>query len=309
MRFVCVFFLLLFLTNCESVVKNKSTIKQNNDSLFNKNITSDTIFNKKSKEKVTTKSTKQKKPKLAKNTFTSNKSTTYSLRKYDHVAEFYSRIAKPTTDLCLENNLPPAAILAIASLESGWNKGYVGRITGNILSLGAVGSNAELPALYLPKVKSTGRVLFDSLEIITYDSSDLQWEMRPPSLKKDYRPAGIAGTKYQLAYFKYHPKQKAKAQIRNINDFVTSFISRNSSIAVYRQARHSMDSLVSMHGKDILLKEETAIKFINMIGGKPNSFNFRKTWPKKVSYIIKKAGLADLCENLSDEETNFKDVW
>ena len=308
MRYFSAFFLLLFLIGCGSPIKKESTITQN-DSLLKKSITDDSISRHSSKETITKKSTKQKIPKVVKNAFTSSNSTTYSLRKYTHVAEFYSRIAKPATDLCLENNLPPAAILAIASLESGWNKGYVGRITGNILSLGAVGSNAELPALYLPKLKSTGRVLFDSLKIISYDSSELKWEMRPPSLKKDYRPAGIAGTKYQLAYFKYHPEQKAKAQIRNINDFVTSFISRKSSIAAYRKARHSMDSLVSMNGKDILLKEETSIMFINMIGGKPNSFNFRKTWPKKVSYIIKNAGLAELCRQLADDDTKFENVW
>lgn len=55
-----------------------------------------------------------------------------------------------------------------------------------------------------------------------------------------------------------------------------------------------MDSLVSTHGREVLLKESTAIKFINEIGGKQNSFNFRETWPLKIVNIIKKAGLEEV---------------
>jgi len=238
----------------------------------------------------------------------SNKAVSYKLRKYSNVTNFYRRIAKPATRLCLDNNVPPAAILAIAGLESGWNQGYVGRITGNILSLGAVGDNYELPALYLPRSKSTGKLIFDSLEIIKYDSSELSWELRPASLKKDYRPASIAGTPYQLAYFKYHPAEKARAQISNMNDFVRYFISRKSRISVYRAARHKMDSLVAAHGKDVLLEKSTVLMFVNQIGGRPNSFNFRETWPKKLEYIIRNAGLVELTKQLKDNE-EFKEVW
>lgn len=233
----------------------------------------------------------------------------YSLRKYPHVGEFFKRIAGPATELCVDNNVPPAAVLSIAALESGWNKGYVGRITGNILSLGARKGDYELPALVLPRLKSSNRILFDSLEILKYDPSEFEWEERPPSLKKDYRPAGIAGTKYQLAYFKYHPYQKARAQTENINDFLTIFISRSSRIAVYREARHIMDSLVSIHGKEILFEPETSRVFIRTIGGRPNSFNYRETWPKKVEYILRNAGLVELTKQLYLEEKNFDEVW
>ena len=60
-----------------------------------------------------------------------------------------------------------------------------------------------------------------------------------------------------------------------------------------------MDSLVKIHGKEILLKEKTAIDFINAIGGKPNSYNFRETWPKKVIYNINRAGIVDLTKKLN----------
>lgn len=232
----------------------------------------------------------------------------YSLRKYEHVKSFYKNISKQATELCIKNNIPPAALLAITGLESGWDSGYIGQITGNILSLGLRKGDIELPALRLPRLIKTNKILFDSLEIIKYKDHELKWENRPGSLKKDYRPKHIAGTTYQLAYFKYHPEAKAKAQLANIRDFVTVFIGRNSRLKAYRTARKKMDDLVAKHGKAILLKEQTAIDFINEIGGKPNSYNFRETWPKKVIYIIKRAGLSQLTTDLHNK-ISFEKSW
>ena len=142
-------------------------------------------------------------------------------------------------------------------------------------------------------------------ERLLEDLKELDW---PESLKKDYRPKQIAGTTYQLAYFKHHPEAKAKAQLANIKDFVTVFIGRNSRLKAYRNARKKMDDLVAKHGKEILLKEQTAIDFINEIGGKPNSYNFRETWPKKVIYIIKRAGLSQLTTDLHNK-ISFEKSW
>jgi len=233
----------------------------------------------------------------------------YRLRKYAHVKIFYKAIAKPVTKLCIKENVPPAAVLAMAALESGWNRGYVGRITGNILSLGARKGDKELPALYLPDYIRKGNVVFDSLKIASYKKSNLIWKQRPPSLKKDYRPNKIAGTKYQLAYFKYHPRAKAKAQLQNVKDFLNIFISHKSKILAYRKARQHLDSLVSENGKEILLDESTALYFINAIGGKPNTFNYRKTWPKKVISILNHAGLVELTKQLYLKDKKFEQVW
>lgn len=232
----------------------------------------------------------------------------YTFRKYNHVKSFYKGIAKEATKICLDNNIPPAAVLAIAGLESGWGNGYVGKITGNILSLGAKKSDTELPGLYLPTVKMTTKVLFDSLEIVQYKASQLRWKQRPKSLKKDYRPKPIRGTHYQLAYFKYHPKEQNKAHLENITDFATTFVGRNSSIPAYREARKKMDALVAKKGKEILLKKETAITFVHAIGGKNNSFNWRKTWPEKVLLIMSKAGLEQLTSDLQRGKT-FTESW
>jgi len=233
----------------------------------------------------------------------------YSLRKYAHVKAFYSRLTVPVTELCIKENVPPAAVLAMAGLESGWNRGYVGRITGNILSLGARKGDKELPALNLPIPRRSGEVIFDSLEISKYNNSGLIWKKRPKSLKKDYRPNAIAGTKYQLGYFKRHPKAEAEAQLHNISDFLNVFISHKSKIKAYRKARFTLDSLVSLHGKAILLEEKTALLFINAISGRPNTFNYRKTWPKKVTYILKNAGLVSLTKKVFNDKLTFNQAW
>ena len=233
----------------------------------------------------------------------------YRLRKYAHVKAFYSRLAEPVTELCIKENVPPAAVLAMAGLESGWNRGYVGRITGNILSLGARKGDKELPALNLPTPRRSGEVIFDSLEIVQYPNSSLIWKMRPKSLKKDYRPKNIAGTKYQLGYFKRHLKAEAKAQLQNISDFLNVFISHKSNIKAYKKARFTLDSLVLKHGKDILLEEKTALLFVNAISGRPNTFNYRKTWPLKVTNILKNAGLVDLTKQIYFDKRPFSQAW
>lgn len=232
----------------------------------------------------------------------------YSLRKYNHVKAFYSGISQKATKLCLDYNIPPASLLAISGLESGWDSGYIGQITGNILSLGTRRGDTELPPLRLPRLIKTNKIVYDSLEIVKYKAEELKWEDRPESLKKDYRPKPWAGTSKKLAYFKYHPKEKKAAQISNMTDFVTVFISRKSRIKAYRETRRKMDSLVTKHGKKILLEERTAIDFINGIGGKLNSYNYRKTWPKKVIYIIKNAGLINLTKEL-DNGDSFEKSW
>lgn len=233
---------------------------------------------------------------------------TYSLRKYAHVKGFYEKIAKEATQICIDNNVPPAAILSIAALESGWNKGYIGRISGNILSLNSINKNRQLPKLYLPTLKSENKVLFDSLEIKRYAKDDLIWKDRPASYKKDYRPYPWKGTPYNLAYFKYNPTEKKKAHLKNISDFVSSFIGRNSKIKAYREARKQMDSLVAIHGKKILLDKTTAYQFIDAIGGKPNSFNYRDTWPIKIKNLIQKAGLVSLTTQLH-KGNSFESAW
>lgn len=236
------------------------------------------------------------------------KKPTYGLRKYNHVKSFYKSLAKPVTELCINENVPPAAVLAMAGLESGWNRGYVGRITGNILSLGARRGDKELPALYLPTSKKSGDLVFDSLNLMKHPKKDLIWKKRPPSLKKDYRPNNIAGTKYQLAYLNYHPKAKSKAQIQNVKDFLNVFISHKSRILAYKRARQHLDSLVLKNGKEILLKKKTALYFINAISGRPNTFNYRKTWPKKVISILNNAGLVALTNQLYNNK-EFEQVW
>jgi len=58
---------------------------------------------------------------------------TNAIRRFSHVKEFYAEITEMVIELSLKHNTPPAVILAIAGLESGYGNGYVSQITGNIL--------------------------------------------------------------------------------------------------------------------------------------------------------------------------------
>ena len=57
-----------------------------------------------------------------------------------------------------------------------------------------------------------------------------------------------------------------------------------------------------------MFEKDTAIEFINNIGGKPHSFNYRKTWPKKVQSVMKNSGLVELMSEMNSGKT-FKESW
>jgi len=62
---------------------------------------------------------------------------------------------------------------------------------------------------------------------------------------------------------------------------------------------------VAKHGKKILFDKE----FINQIGGKQNSFNYRETWPKKVISILNNSELVKLTSEMYFEKKSFDEVW
>jgi len=234
----------------------------------------------------------------------------FRYRKYSHVKIFYERIALSALTLGMKYNVPPSAILAIAGLESGYGRGYVAQITGNILSLGAGKGVPELPALFLPVHTPSSRVLFDTTEVKNFKKEEIKWKQRPASLKKDYRPSNIAGTKNDLAYFKYHEENLKGANYNCIKDFVTVWISSGHGSSVFRDAREFLDKLVNDNGKEILLDKDISLEFIKMIGGKPRSFNFRETWPKKVVNILNNTGLNELVNKMNkNDKLSFDKVW
>lgn len=233
----------------------------------------------------------------------------YKYRKYNHVKRLYKRISEPVIKLCIKHKVPPAAVLSIISLESGWGQGYIGKITGNFLSLNAFGRDAELPALKMPKHIKTNKIIIDKTKLAKYSENQIVWQNRPSSLKKDYRPKNIAGTSNNLDYFIKNPEELTKANLKNVEDFVTRFISYTSKIKAYNQARQLLDNQIAQHGINILFDTELNIKFINTIGGKPNSFNYRKTWPKKVTNILIHVGAIDLTKKLYLNNFTFNEAW
>lgn len=234
---------------------------------------------------------------------------TFKYRKYSHVKDLYQRLSLPVTELCIKHRVPPAAVLSIISLESGWGQGYIGKITGNFLSLNAFGRDAELPALKMPKHKTTKKIILSKKKLAKIAKNEIIWELRPASLKKDYRPKGIAGTTEKLDYFLNHPEELTKANLENVTDFVTRFISYTSRIKAYNDARQLLDTEIEKHGINILFDAALNEKFIKTIGGKPNSFNFRETWPKKVMNILKNVGANELAKDIYLNKTPFEQAW
>ena len=240
---------------------------------------------------------------------TSLLASNYSLRKYQHVKSFYRDLTPVAIEVTQKHKLPTAAILAIAGLESGYGSGYVSQITGNILSLGAFKSDAQLPALYIPYSKSLKRVLFDSEEIKKYSKTDLSYKKRPKSYKRDYRPAPYAATTSNLGILKHNKELRFKAHEACLNDFATRWIVLDSNIKSFRNSRAYLNEAVAKNGIDILNSMNLNITFVNKIGGVKNSFNYRKTWPKKVVFIMKRVGLVQLIDDIKNKNMSFEEAW
>ena len=235
-------------------------------------------------------------------------SNEYTFRKYDHVKDFYSKITEIAIEVSNKHKLPAAAVLAIAGLESGYGSGYVAQITGNILSLGAFKRDHELPILYLPYSKSKKTVLFDPKDIKKSSINDLVWKNRPRSYKRDYRKDPYAGTKNNLELLKYNSKLQAEAHTACLNDFATRWIVKKSNIKVFKDSRIWLNETIKNDSK-ILFSMRANIGFVDKIGGVPNSFNYRKSWPKKVKLIMKKVGLVQLVDDINNKKMSFNEAW
>jgi len=233
----------------------------------------------------------------------------FKYREFTNVQNFYSSITKDVIQLSIKHKTPPAVILAIAGLESGYGSGYVSQITGNILSLGANKNEIQLPALNIPYCNSdkNKKVLYSPKE--QDKCNDLIWKQRPKSLKKDYRPISIAGTQQNLDYFNYNQKKFKEAKLKNIEDFLTKWIRKNHKYSPFRNTKLWLDEKIKKEGIKTLFAIETNLEFANKIGGHKNSFNYRDTWPKKVKYILNKTGLAQLCSAMYYEKKSFIKAW
>jgi hypothetical protein len=233
----------------------------------------------------------------------------FSFRKYQHVKKFYKDITPKAIEICLKHDLPPAAVLAVAGLESGYGRGYVAQITGNILSLGAFKGDKELPRLYLPYSKSKKMILFDPNEIKKHKKSDLSWKKREKSYKRDYRPAPYAGTTKNLELLMYDSTLRDLAHSACLNDFATRWIQKRSKVKAFRDAKVWIEKQIDKKDKQILFSMNTNKEFIGKIGGRANSFNYRKTWPKKVKLIMKKVGLVELIDDIYNKKMSFEEAW
>ena len=233
----------------------------------------------------------------------------FKYREFSNVQNFYSSITSDVIKLSLKHRTPPAVILAIAGLESGYGSGYVSQITGNILSLGANKNEIQLPSLNIPYCKNdkTKKALFIQKEQNNCDN--LIWKQRPESLKKDYRPKNIAGSSKNLDYFIYNQDKFKEAKLKNIEDFLTKWIRKNHKYLPFRNTKLWLEEKIEKEGIDTLFSRETNLEFADKIGGQKNSFNYRDTWPKKVKFILQKTGLTELCASIYYQKKSFSHAW
>jgi len=229
-------------------------------------------------------------------------------RKYEHVKAFIKPLAWKSIEVSMQNDVPPAAMLAIACVESGYGKSYTARISANIMNLASSKGEKRLPRLYLPHVKKTYKILYNPKEIANYDDKELRYKKRPKSRKKDYRPSRYAGTKEVIDYFDQNPNIRVDANMRNMEDFAKVWISESHRYEAFRKARKDLDKKVDEQGKNVLFEKEISVEFIHNIGGKKNSFSLRQSWPRTVVEVMEKVGLVELIQEMKNGES-FEDAW
>jgi hypothetical protein len=238
-----------------------------------------------------------------------NYATAYPLRKYENVSNFYKDLIKPSIELGIKYKVPPAAVLAIAGHESGYGSGYISEVSGNILSLNAKGDSKELPALRLARDLKTRKLLFDPIEINKLPPSQIKYEKRPPSYKKDYRPSSIAASSKNLVYFRRNPKEKLKANLKCIEEFMKNWIKKDSYSSAYKNARAYLNKVIAKRGIKALFDKDVNETFIYTIGGKKGSFNHRSSWAPSVVKIMNRVGIVELTRDIWKNNKSFYAAW
>lgn len=220
------------------------------------------------------------------------------LRKFPWVVEFYLELTPIAVEESIRTGIPAPAIMAIAGHESGFGRGYVARVSGNILSLGARGNDIVLPPLtVLESIK--GEILLQFDRTIPQDSIPSGYSLvkKPPSCKKDYRPPGICGTDGDFDYFIKNPAGRLAAWRENVRDFTEGRISKDSPVEAYRRAYQFARRLKNSHGRNYVFSKPAAIEFIKLVGGYPGSFNSNPEWPDKVILLLRRAHLSEIAKD------------
>lgn len=233
----------------------------------------------------------------------------FPFRKNMIAKNMIARLACPIIDLCLTHKVPPAAIIAMMGVESGWGYAANATITGNYLGTNTLSKEYRLPAVTFHKHITTGKYIFSKADLLKYHPKEITTIKKPASLKKDYRPEKIRGTNKDLGYFQKNPTELTEANIHNAKDFVFKSISENSSIKSYKEARLLLDKAVDKYGEKILFDKKFNIKFLQTIGGRPSSFNTHKRWPGDITRTLIQTGLVELCYEMQYGNKEFEESW
>ncbi|MEA1973708.1 MAG: hypothetical protein U9N34_10530, partial [Candidatus Cloacimonadota bacterium] len=102
---------------------------------------------------------------------------------------------------------------------------------------------------------------------------------------------------------------RKQAQRKNIEDFMTKWLNKDYKFKVFSDAREYLNKMVEKNGKEILFDKNLSEQLIEMLGGKPGSFNFRKSWPKKAKWIMNNAELLKLSRSIYYDNLAFENAW
>ena len=226
------------------------------------------------------------------------KPTGPDLRRFPWVMEFYRELTPIAVEEAMRTGIPAPAIMAIAGHESGFGRGYVARVSGNILSLGARGSDVVLPPLTVLE-NGRGEILLEFDRTTRQQSipSGYRWVKKPPSYKKDYRPPGICGTDGGFDYFIKNPAERLAAWRKNVRDFAEGRINEDSPVEAYRRAYQFARKMKNSHSRSYVFSERRAMEFIRLVGGHPQSFNSNPEWPDRVISLLRRAHLSEIAED------------
>ena len=216
----------------------------------------------------------------------------YSHWEKNEIVKFLKNCTPIILAECLEKGAPPASILSIACLESGFGKSYVSRVSGNLLSLNALDTETALPPLQLPVVGHNDYIIdTQRLKKMLATGNEIKVVKRPASLKKDYRPKEIAGGFTELDYFLYHQEEKFSAWQNNIKDLLYNRISEKSAYSAYRETNALCLRIKTNRSITLLFSNKTSTHFLSLIGGRPQSYNANLSWRQKTHNIVYSMGL------------------
>lgn len=236
----------------------------------------------------------------------------YFNRKLSNIAFFYKPITLSIIRVSVENNIPPAAMLAMVGVESAMGVSYISQVTGNIINFQALERENMLPPLRIPTLRRNREIILDEEAANNLPKVDVRWVQYPPTFVKDYRPDGIRGTSKKFDFFLFRPALKKQAHVSSAEDFCKKGISKDNPFKAFQEAREWVNKQVEANGVEILFEDRINKQFVDMISG-PDKDTYPKwksaRWNKEVKDMIDETGMIELTRDMSYQRLTFEEAW